>query len=113
MNMIERVARAINDARQKRPYGLYDYSGYPGNTPPHQVKDERVFPNKIILVTVHPEEAQDLYNKLSAEFIARAAIEVMREVPETCYGDYKCDKRWRFLNSKDVWNLWIDAALKE
>lgn len=44
---------------------------------------------------------------------ARAAIEAMRMVPEVCYDDYRCDKTWRELNSTEVWNLWIDAALKE
>lgn len=42
---------------------------------------------------------------------ARAAIEAMRAVPEICYDQYRCDKMWRDLNSIDVWNLWIDAAL--
>lgn len=40
---------------------------------------------------------------------ARAAIEAMRDVPDRCYDDYRCV--WRDLNSKEVWNLWIDAAL--
>jgi hypothetical protein len=44
---------------------------------------------------------------------ARAAIEAMRDVPDVCYDGYRCDKLWRDLNSKEVWNLWIDASLAD
>ena len=44
---------------------------------------------------------------------ARAAIEAMREVPSVAYHAYRCDEQWKDLNSTKVWNLWIDAALKE
>lgn len=44
---------------------------------------------------------------------ARAAINAMRAIPELCYDHYRCDKPWRELNSTEVLNLWIDAALKE
>ena len=43
---------------------------------------------------------------------ARTAIEAMREVPDVCHDGYRRDKSWKKLNSKEVWNLWIDAALK-
>jgi len=43
---------------------------------------------------------------------ACVAIEAMRDVPESCFDDYRSDKMWRDLNSKEVWNLWLDAALK-
>ena len=45
--------------------------------------------------------------------VARTAIEAMRAVPRLCYDDYLCDEQWRSLNSEKVFNLWIDAALKE
>jgi hypothetical protein len=44
---------------------------------------------------------------------AKAMIESMRAVPELCYDDYLCDEQWRSLDSTKVFNLWIDAALKE
>ena len=44
---------------------------------------------------------------------ARTMIEAMRVTPELCYDDYRCEKRWRALNSTEVFNLWIDAALRE
>ena len=44
---------------------------------------------------------------------ARAAIEAMRETTEGMYNAYRCDEMWRDLDSKKVWQLWIDAALTE
>ena len=45
--------------------------------------------------------------------VARAAIEAMREIPPSMYDNYRCDRLWRNLDSVKVWELWIDAALKE
>lgn len=83
MNMIEKVARALHDSVYK-----------------HSPKDENT--------------EQD-YLEMKASFMedARAAIEAMREAPNVAYDNYKCDKLWKDLNSKEVFNLWIDAALKE
>ncbi len=52
------------------------------------------------------------YTELTRE-MARAAIEVMRSIPEREYDRHRCDKLWRDLNSTEVLNLWIDAALSE
>lgn len=43
---------------------------------------------------------------------ARAAIEVMRDVPAICYDDYDLGTVWRLATSTEVWNAWIDAALR-
>lgn len=43
---------------------------------------------------------------------ARAAIEAMRLIPKAVYEKYRCDKLWRDLNSVEVLNLWVDAALR-
>lgn len=45
--------------------------------------------------------------------LARAAIEAMRDTPDVAYDNFRCDKLWREMNSREVFNLWIDAALKE
>lgn len=42
--LIETMARAYDDAscpHREGPYGLYDYSKYPGKSPPHVVRDFR------------------------------------------------------------------------
>lgn len=44
---------------------------------------------------------------------AKACIEAMRSVPDDCYDKFDCSKMWKDANSKEVWNNWIDAALKE
>jgi len=76
-SMIERVARAIAGANAERAYGLYDYSGYPGDAPPHVVRHERT--NEVLLRTNDRDEAQALYDRLTAEHPAIAAIKAMRE----------------------------------
>lgn len=70
--MIERVAEALERVKNTRAYGLYDYSSYPGELPPHVVRDE--IAGKAVLRTNDAVEARTLYEKLSREFVARAAI---------------------------------------
>lgn len=43
---------------------------------------------------------------------AHAAIEAMRDVPAICYDEYNLGKVWRDTTSTEVWNAWIDAALR-
>ena len=45
--------------------------------------------------------------------LARAALEAMREIPDSMYENYVCERPWRELSSKEVWRLWIDAALND
>ncbi len=54
-----------------------------------------------------------MWDREPLEEVARAMIEAMRAVPDVCYDHYRCDKLWRELNSTEVWNLWLDAALKD
>lgn len=59
-------------------------------------------------------ESMDLMDGLNitaAEKYARVAIEALRAAPELIYKNYRCEKQWRELDSVDVLNLWIDAAL--
>ena len=48
-----------------------------------------------------------------AREIARTALDAARVIPDICYDAYRCDKQWADLNSAEVFNLWIDAALRE
>lgn len=60
------------------------------------------------------ELAMEPYDEISKKkYIAdaRAIIETMREIDDEMYDNYRCEKMWRDLNSKEVWQLWIDAAL--
>lgn len=41
--------------------------------------------------------------------VAEAMLTELRDVPEVCYDQYKCDEQWKDLNSTKVWNLWLDA----
>lgn len=75
--MIERVARAIEVALHQRPYGLYDYRAYPGDAPPHQVRDEK--DGKLVFLSCDADKAHDVWSKLTKEYVARAAIAAMRE----------------------------------
>jgi hypothetical protein len=45
--------------------------------------------------------------------IARTAIKALRAASERAYENYRCEKRWRDMNSTEVLNLWIDAVLKD
>lgn len=44
--------------------------------------------------------------------LARAAIEAMRDVPDICYNNYRCDVLYKDDNTKNIFLKWIDAALK-
>jgi hypothetical protein len=72
--LVERVARAIENASKHRPYGLYDYSKYPdpNASPPHVVRDER--DGRAILRTHDAEEARELFDTLSRQYVGRAAL---------------------------------------
>lgn len=71
--------------------------------------------HEMVIKVAKAMSQQDLSTEDSWPFyakMARAAIEAMRAVPDLCYERYRCDKMWRDLDSKEVWNLWIDAALR-
>lgn len=80
--MIERVASAIDAAQcpgREGPYGLYDYSDYPGNAAPHRVRDFRdlksdTYGNHVFKST-NRDEAKAEYERLTKEHVAKAAIE--------------------------------------
>lgn len=60
-------------------------------------------------------QAKDYCEELNRLWMARKIVEAMREAPDDnkIYDNYLSDILWRDLNSKDVWNKWIDAILKE
>lgn len=47
------------------------------------------------------------------EHLVHAIIDEMRSVPEVCSDQYHYDKVWPELSSVDVWNLWLDAIVRE
>lgn len=74
-SMLETVGTAIQDAQSDRPYGLYDYSSYPGEDPPHVVKDERT--RKEVYRSEDGDVARLIYERLCREYIADVAIKAM------------------------------------
>jgi len=83
---LNRVADAIEAAscpNREGPFGLYDYTRYlnEGSTKPHCVRDFRDPKSDtwgdIIHCTDDPNEAQDVYNQLTRQHIAAAAIKAM------------------------------------
>lgn len=87
--MVERVAKAILGA-----------SGY------SSADIEKHWPDELDSLVSGPPFEADGYREM-----ARAAVETMRGVPDVCYENYVCDKLWRELTSKEVWYLWLNAAL--
>jgi hypothetical protein len=73
--MLDVVGAAIEKAQSQKPYGLYDYSNYPGEAPPHVVRDERT--GRRLLTTWDPEEARSLFEELKRFYVADAAIKAM------------------------------------
>jgi hypothetical protein len=49
----------------------------------------------------------------SREALAKAIIKGMREIPQDMYDNFPGTKKWIDSNSIEVWENWIDAALKE
>jgi hypothetical protein len=71
-DLVNEVAAAIKVAQAERPYGLYDYTRYPGDGPAHVVRNEHT--NTIIAGYSNAEIARHLYDQLSSEYVAQAAI---------------------------------------
>lgn len=74
---LETVADAIVEAQKPRVYGLYNYSSYPGDMPPHVVRHEPT--NKIVECFAEPEPARELYERLAREHVAREVIRAALE----------------------------------
>lgn len=73
----EFVARAIKDALSKRMWGLYDYSNYHGEHPPHVVRNEQT---RASVFSSHDKtEARREYDRRCDLEPALAAIAAVRE----------------------------------
>lgn len=74
--LLETVSDAIADALKVRAYGLYDYTNYPGDKPPHVVRDELAKPGEQVEIArySHRDEALEHYEKLCREYTARSAL---------------------------------------
>ena len=80
--MLDRLAKAISDASNVRAFGLYDYSGYPkieGGLKPHVVREEIQRKSRVVFESDCPVEARVVYEKECRHFIARAALQAIRE----------------------------------
>ena len=120
MNMIERVDAAITKAEEIAGgrFYVFDYSSYPGDKPPHVVRED----GRAIFRTDNPESAQAVYRAAVRHFIARAAIEAMREpseemvdegesnIEERCEGPVWYD-RGGTNPLYDAYQVMIDVAL--
>jgi len=103
--MLKMVGDAIAKALDSRAYGLYDYSNYPGDKPPHCVRDERS--NEVIFRSSSREKAEERWIELNRAFVARAAIETMRE-PTAEMLDAASGPA---VHAAIEWRAMIDAAL--
>lgn len=72
--LIETMARAITVAHGERPFGLYDYSKYPGPkaSPPHVVRNERT--GEGVFRSYNGDEAEKVFKELTERHVATAAI---------------------------------------
>jgi hypothetical protein len=84
--LLDLIADAIEAARcpgREGPYGLYDYSLYPGDGPPHAVRDFRDprSPDFGAVVYRSPsgEDAAEMFETLTRRHIAAAALRAARK----------------------------------
>jgi hypothetical protein len=75
--MLDRVGLAIERASNVRAFGLYDYSIYPGEAPPHVVRNEQT--GERVMATWDRDEARTKYEECRRHYIATAAIKAMDE----------------------------------
>jgi hypothetical protein len=118
MTPLERMARAIEDATNNRPFGLYDYSSYPGSEPPHVVRDE-TNGGKIVFRSNTPVPAQLEHERLTRNHIARAALMAIRE-PSQGMIERGCEVgppihggEFNPIEAVNIWTAMIDHVLKE
>jgi len=83
---LEKVHAAIEAARmpdREGPYGLFDYTDH-GDPAPHHVRDFRnpdgVAYGKCVFRSVDREEARQVYERLTAEHVAIAAVKATLKV---------------------------------
>lgn len=113
--MVKRVALAIEDAIAARSIGMYDFTGYPGDGPPHVVCDE--ITGERVFASHDRDEAQVVYDRLSRARVAEAAIAAMRE-PTSEMLDAGFLNGWdevshseTYPHQRGIWRAMIDAAL--
>lgn len=75
MSDLERIGQAIEEAFRTRAFGLYDYTGYPGEAPPHVVRNELT--GERIMASWSGDEAEAKYDECRRCYVAQAAIDAM------------------------------------
>lgn len=111
--MVDRLIQALDKALEQRVYGLYDYSSYPGNAPPHVVVYE--FTNETIFRSNDRNEAQSKYDELRKSWVIKTLIHAMREPTEEMLEagilNYKDDPTFKCATHKSYVAM-IDEILK-
>ncbi len=74
-SMLEQVGLAIERASGTRSFGLYDYTNYLGEGPPHVVRNELT--GERVLATWDKDEAWSKYEECRRHYVADAAIKAM------------------------------------
>lgn len=77
-SVLEAVGRAIEAANVCRAVGLFDYSIYPGDGPPHVVRDFRLGRKDRVFSSYSRTEARAVYDALAARFLGEVAINALR-----------------------------------
>lgn len=75
ISMLEKVGLAVEKAYKTRSFGLYDYSNYPGDAPPHVVRNELT--GERVMATWDSDEALAKYEECCRHYVADAAIKAM------------------------------------
>lgn len=75
--LLERIGAAAEKAALRCDIGLYDYSRYPGNEPPHVVIDEGT--GARILRTWDPAAARREYQRQTRMRIGAAIVKAIQE----------------------------------
>lgn len=80
-SLVVAVADAIEKAQKARPYGLYDYSKHHPSGPPHVVRNELAKAGEPDFIAGFHDSvtARELYNELTREHVAQAAIKAVSD----------------------------------
>jgi hypothetical protein len=116
---LDYLGLVIADAATTRAYGLYDYSSYPGEAPPHVVRNE--ITREEVFRSHDAEAALREYQRLSRVHTAKAVLTAMRRPSEEMCeaGARYYHDNWREGHAKDdtsmplIWEAMIDELLHE
>lgn len=76
-SLVAAVAKAIAKADAHRHYGCYDYSSYPGDAPPHVIRDEDA--GREVWRSGDEKATDAEYRRLTEEWVALKALEAIHD----------------------------------